>query len=102
MDGAMALVNARRTALGLAPWAPANTAEAWANLKRERGIELWLEGRRLGDLYRWKATNTPGALDALETAGAAASYLSASQSLCYPIPKSEREANPNIPVTPGG
>lgn len=100
MAGAMTIVNARRTALGLAPWAPANITEAWTNFKRERGIELWLEGRRLGDLYRWKATSTPGALDAKEAPGAADSYLSASQSLCYPIPKSEREANPNISVAP--
>ncbi|HKJ03788.1 MAG TPA: RagB/SusD family nutrient uptake outer membrane protein [Longimicrobiales bacterium] len=102
MAGAMAILNARRTALGLAPWAPANMTEAWTNFKRERGIELWLEGRRLGDLYRWKANATPGALGALETPGAASSYLDASQDLCYPIPKEEREANANIPVTPGG
>jgi hypothetical protein len=100
MAGAMTILNARRTALGLAPWTPANMTEAWTNFKRERGIELWLEGRRLGDLFRWKAEGTPGALDALETAGSASSYLDAGQNLCYPIPKSEREANPNISVTP--
>jgi hypothetical protein len=100
MPGAMTLVNAHRIALGLSPWAPANITEAWANFKRERGIELWLEGRRLGDLYRWRANNTPGALDPLETAGMAVSYLDANQSGCYPIPKGEREANANIPVTP--
>jgi hypothetical protein len=100
--GAMALVNARRTALGLAPWAPADITEAWTNFKRERGIELWLEGRRLGDLKRWKDTATPGALDALETPGDPTSFLVSSQSLCYPIPQGEREANPNIPLQPGG
>ncbi len=102
MAGAMDLINARRTALGLDPWTPANIAEAWADFKRERGIELWLEGRRLGDLKRWRDTSTPGALDPLEMAGNAASYLDANQSLCYPIPKGERESNPNIPVQPGG
>ncbi|GMV05108.1 MAG: hypothetical protein AMXMBFR53_13880 [Gemmatimonadota bacterium] len=100
MAGAMAIVNARRTALGVAALAPADMTEAWTLFKRERGIELWLEGRRLGDLYRWKATNTPGALDAREQAGNPASYLSASQTLCYPISKAERENNPNIPDTP--
>lgn len=100
--GAMAILNARRTALNLAPLAPANTTEAWTLFKKERGIELWLEGRRLGDLYRWKATNAPGALDALEQAGNPASFLDAQQTLCYPISKFERESNPNIPDSPTG
>lgn len=101
-QGAMDVVNARRTELGLDPWTPADAAEAWANFKRERGIELWLEGRRMADLARWKAAGTPGALDALEQAGNPASYLAADQSLCYQIPKNERESNPNIPLQPGG
>lgn len=100
-QGAMTIVNARRTALNLAPWTPANLTDAWTAFKRERGIELWLEGRRLGDLYRWKATNTPGVLDELEQAGNPKSYLAADQDLCYPISKAEREANPNIPDQPG-
>ncbi len=98
--GSMAILNARRTELGLDPWAPATLAEAWANFKRERGIELWLEGRRLADLKRWKDTNTAGSLDPLEAPGSATSYLNAGQTLCYPIPKAEREANPNIPLQP--
>jgi hypothetical protein len=101
-NGAMAIVNVRRAALGLDPWTPANVTDAWTDLKRERGIELWLEGRRLGDLKRWKDKGTPGALDALEQAGNPASYLDANQSLCYQIPKGERESNPNIPIQPGG
>lgn len=35
-------------------------AEAWTALKRERGIELWLESRRLNDYRRWVALNRPG------------------------------------------
>jgi starch-binding outer membrane protein, SusD/RagB family len=68
--------------------------EGWRLLKRERGIELWLEARRLGDLRRWKASNTPGALDPLESVGAG-SHL-ARQDLCFPIARSERETNPNF------
>jgi len=98
--GSMAILNARRSELGLDPWAPATLTEAWTAFKRERGIELWLEGRRLADLKRWHDTNTPGGLDPLEAPGSATSYLNAGQSLCYPIPKAEREANPNIPLQP--
>ncbi|HSW30183.1 MAG TPA: RagB/SusD family nutrient uptake outer membrane protein [Longimicrobiales bacterium] len=102
ITGAMAILNARRAALTPAQpaLAPADITEAWTMFKRERGIELWLEGRRLGDLFRWKATNTPGALHELEQAGNPKSFLSAEQTLCYPIARTERQDNPNIPDTP--
>ncbi|MHB1192710.1 MAG: RagB/SusD family nutrient uptake outer membrane protein [Longimicrobiales bacterium] len=102
ITSAMAILNARRAGLNPAQpaLAPANITEAWTMFKRERGIELWLEGRRLGDLFRWKATNTPGALHILERAGSTESFLSANQSLCYPISQSERQDNANIPDNP--
>jgi hypothetical protein len=40
--------------------APANIAEAWTDLKTERGIELWLEMRRMGDQRRWDNDGSPG------------------------------------------
>lgn len=98
---AMAIINGLRAAVGVAPWpAPATIEEAWAYLKRERGIELWLEARRLGDLRRWQENGTPGALDPLELPAAdpdavAGSHLER-QDLCFPIPPSERETNPNL------
>ena len=59
---AVTLINGLRAAAGVAEIAPANMTEAWTDLKRERAIVLWLEGRRLHDLGRWAAENTPGAL----------------------------------------
>jgi hypothetical protein len=97
---AMAGINARRAELSLDPWPASSLNEAWTVFKRERGIELWLEGRRLGDLRRWQATNTPGTLDTHETAGHPDSWLRADQTLCYDIPQNERESNPNIPDRP--
>ena len=93
--GAVTSINLVRTNAAATPPVTATTAtEAWRLLKRERGIELWLESRRLGDLRRWKADNTPGALDPLEVPGAA-SHL-AKQDLCFPISRSERQTNPNF------
>ncbi|HTJ22753.1 MAG TPA: RagB/SusD family nutrient uptake outer membrane protein [Gemmatimonadaceae bacterium] len=96
VPGAMALVNKHRVSLGLTAWTATTATDAWTMFKRERGIELWMEGRRLGDLRRWKATSTPGALSDFEIAGNAKSYLDAAQDLCYPIPLSETQTNPNL------
>lgn len=99
-QAAIDALNARRAELGLAPWPATNLNEAWAVYKRERGIELWLEGRRMGDLRRWEESNTPGELHPLETPGHPDSWLVANRSLCYDIPQGERESNPNIPDRP--
>lgn len=94
LAGAMTLINQVRTNAGTATITATDITDGWRLLKRERGIELWLEARRLGDLRRWKAANTPGALDPLESVGAA-SHLTR-QDLCFPISRSERETNPNL------
>lgn len=83
--GAMTKLNARRIALSLTPWTANNATEAWTALKRERGIELWLEGRRMGDQRRWAALNRPGLSDDMT-----------GRNLCFPIPLSELETNPNL------
>lgn len=83
--GAMTLVNGRRVALALAPWTAANATEAWTALKRERGIEMWLEGRRLGDLRRWAALSRPGTSENMT-----------GRDLCFVIPLSELDTNPNL------
>ena len=96
---AMTLINKHRVALGLQPWTATTTADGWTALRRERGIELWLEGRRLNDLRRWKASNAPGTMSPLEQVGTgsngAPSYLT-QQDLCFPIPTSEKQNNPNL------
>jgi hypothetical protein len=84
--GAMTLINAHRLSFtpALAAWPGTTDAEAWVALKRERGIELWLEARRLGDLRRWTALNRPGVVEDM-----------AGRDLCFSTPRSERETNPN-------
>jgi hypothetical protein len=83
--GAMTLLNGHRVALNLAPWTAVTATEAWTALKRERGIELWLEARRLGDARRWAATNAPGTSDDMT-----------GRDLCFATPRAEKESNPNF------
>jgi hypothetical protein len=103
---AMTLINALRTSYTskttgqpLKPWTAANATEAWTILKRERGIELWLEGRRLGDLRRWKEKSTPGDPE-LPNFRAVSAQFKDPPDMCRPIPSQERVTNPNIPDTP--
>jgi hypothetical protein len=101
LAGAMTLINKHRTSLTppLPAWTASTIDEGWTALRRERGIELWLEGRRLNDLRRWKTDNQPGTMSALEQVGTgtngAPSYL-LQQDLCFPIPTSEKFNNPNL------
>ena len=85
VPGAMTAMNLHRVSLGLAPWTAANATEAWTALKRERGIELWIESRRLGDFRRWAALSRPGTSDDMT-----------GRDLCFATPLSEKETNPNF------
>ena len=85
VPGAMTLLNGHRVALNLAPWTATTTTEAWTALKRERGIELWLEARRLADFRRWLAAGTPGAAEDMT-----------GRDVCFVTPREEKESNPNF------
>jgi starch-binding outer membrane protein, SusD/RagB family len=87
-QGALDVINTMRTTLKLPVWSAQNSEEAWTALKRERGIELWLEGRRLGDLHRWHAARTPGQMESLDN-----------RDSCFPIGRTESATNPNIPAS---
>ncbi len=97
-QGAVAKMNALRSAAGTFAIAPENITEAWRALKHERGVVLWIEGRRLGDFYRWNRDNTPGGRHQLEIPSGSqdvGSHL-VQQDLCFPIARSEVDTNENI------
>lgn len=107
-QAAMAKINAVRgkyvsdlTKVVLSPWVASSAVEAWAFLKRERSVEMWLEGRRFADLRRWDARKTPGALDWPNFESVSPLFAANPTAKCFPIPRNERIANPNIPNTPG-
>lgn len=86
---ALNLINGLRTAAGVVLATATNADETWTALKRERGIVLWLEGRRLGDMRRWLAENAPGQFNPLEDM--------TGKSVCMPISLTELYTNANIP-----
>lgn len=83
----------------------ANATEAWTLLKRERRIEMWLEGRAAPDERRWDDSNAPGTLDIPDWEnpshpGYTPLFVDNPRGprLCFDIPQSERDRNPNVPA----
>ena len=121
---AMTIINANRTSVNaitiagitnagvvagtpLQPWTPAPTTliEAGTAYKKESGIELWLEGRRMGARSRWARQNLPGDLTVYEVPSTTApvhirgagTLLSTASTLCMSVGKTERDLNDKIP-----
>ena len=99
MAAAMVIINALREGAlaGLGNLVAADINEAWTFLKRERAIEMWLEGRRMADVRRWDANSTPGDLNPLELGITPVGGPDLSnRALCLPIPLDETEINTNF------
>ncbi|MFO8174913.1 MAG: RagB/SusD family nutrient uptake outer membrane protein [Longimicrobiales bacterium] len=88
----------------------ASLEEAWQLLMTERGLELWLEGKRLADLRRWAETrngDVPFPVVREEARGQPASadpirpvletdVMSRLGDLCIQISKNEKTSNKNL------
>lgn len=101
-DDAMDLVNEvrTRTEIGQPALTAATEDEAWTHLKRERALELFLEGRRATDERRWMTDGSGGTIDTPDWSPLSNIFVAIEdRSLCFDIPNSERDANPNVPTT---
>jgi len=84
-------VNERRAIGGEAPYTGDNPL---AELLRQRSIDFWLDGRRMGDLQR-HGDMLPGLTSPGEYYKEGIGSVGAQT--CWPLPFGERNANPNIP-----
>ena len=106
VGAAITAINGLRSHHGLDPVAADTPAEAWYLLQRERGIELYAEGRRQADLRRW--AQTPGSANFQVVRIEAAGDQPITQDevrnvldnpmgeLCLPLNRDERNSNPNL------
>jgi hypothetical protein len=91
----LALIAARRAAVGLPAYAGAtDAASVRTELFNQRAMEFYLEGRRVADFRR-----APAAVVSITPAGAPyfkPGYANTGTQTCYPIPRAERDNNPNM------
>jgi len=100
----------------LVEWTATTDVEAWTRLKRERAIELFLEARTLGDQRRWAenagvlgGATVPGDLELPDFEAVSEIFsdnprgtlINGQARLCFDVPNSEREGNPNVPTIIG-
>jgi starch-binding outer membrane protein, SusD/RagB family len=93
---AVALINERRAVGGEGAFTGTTTESLLAELMRQRSIDFWLEGKRMGDFRR-----NPGAVPWILGPGDAyyKPQLGAmGNDTCWPIPAQEYERNPNVPA----
>jgi hypothetical protein len=90
----MEQINEGRSFFGLDDLTAADSEEAWTHLDHERHLTLWLEGRRLWDLYRWDDDFLRGG-----------TILDLNPGInprghCVPISEDECDTNPNLVNAP--
>lgn len=92
----LALINARRAANALPAYSGAtDAASVMTELYNQRAFEFFLEGKRLADFRRSPASTkfiTPAGQPYFKPG-----YANTGAQTCYPLPRAERDNNPNIP-----
>ena len=93
--GALGIINGIRSTVGVAQRTATTSDEVWTWLKLEKLIEIWLEGRAVGERRRWLGdgglTAAPGPLPAN-----LAMDDRMGKDRCWPISEQERLTNANL------
>ncbi|MBI2407404.1 MAG: hypothetical protein HYV19_03775 [Gemmatimonadetes bacterium] len=87
-------INARRASAGLAPFVATDAASTLKELMTQKAFDFYLEGKRLADFRR-----NPAAIPGITPAGGTyfkPGYANVGNQTCYPLPKTERDNNPNF------
>ncbi|HEY9229551.1 MAG TPA: RagB/SusD family nutrient uptake outer membrane protein, partial [Gemmatimonadaceae bacterium] len=91
----LALINARRTANAQPAYTGAtDAASVMKELYTQRAFEFYLEGKRIAD-FRRSPTSTAG-IAATGAQYIKPGYVPVGSQTCYPIPRAERDNNPNM------
>jgi hypothetical protein len=92
----LTLINARRAANGRPAYAGAqDAASVKTELFNQRALEFYLEGKRVADFRRSAASVAP-TITAAGQPYFKPGYGNTGTDTCYPIPRAERDNNPNM------
>ncbi len=92
----LTLINARRAANGQTPYAGAtDAASVKTELFNQRALEFYLEGKRLAD-FRRSPASTSTTVTATGQPYFKPGYANTGSQTCYPLPRAERDNNPNM------
>ncbi len=69
---------------------------AWEKLMKERGIEMWLEGRRVADLRRWMEDDQDVPFEVIRESDDAPVSVLDVEELCLEVSSTEEASNPNL------
>jgi starch-binding outer membrane protein, SusD/RagB family len=95
-------INEVRNFRGIDEVSAGDIPEAWYLLQKERGLELWLEGRRLPDMRRWSENPGTAPFEVVRQAAFGPASRDETQpvldhpELCIPVSRNEILSNPNI------
>ncbi len=91
----LALINARRASAGQPAYAGAvDAASVLKELMVQKAFDFYLEGKRIADYRR-----VPAAMSGITPTGGTyfkPGYASVGNQTCYPLPRTERDNNPNM------